>query len=305
MIPLSARSGAAQTIKTAGICLAALLAVMPAGAQSGSLQGSQSDPTLNPTRQMNSQTKLEQKLDSQVPLDLPFRDETGKVLPLSTYFGQKPVVLMMPFYRCTGQCTTELNGMVQVFRKLKFAPGNEFNVVIVSINPKEGPDLAAAKKQTYLGMYGHPETANGWHFLTGEQDSIQKLADAVGYHYTYDLKVERYSHPIGMMILTPEGKVSRYFYGADYNPRDMRFALVDASDHKIGSLVDEIQLLCFHYDPTTGKYGLLISRIITFSGIVTVLLLGSFIFMMFRYERRAGTLTLPKTPAEPEKARGV
>jgi protein SCO1/2 len=282
----------------------ALLAVAPAGAQLGSagLKQPPFDPTLDPTRQMNSQTRLEQKLDAQVPLDLPFRDETGKVVPLSAFFDQKPVVLMMPFYKCTGQCTLELNSMVQCFRKLKFTPGNEFNVVIVSINPKEGPELATAKKQTYLAMYGHPETANGWHFLTGEQNSIQQLADAVGYHFTYDLKLDRYSHPIGMMILTPQGKTSRYFYGAEYSPRDMRFALIDASANKIGSLVDEIQLLCFHYDPTTGKYGLLISRVIQGAGIFTVLLLGSFIFMMFRFERRKGQAAPPAAPPQISKS---
>jgi protein SCO1/2 len=293
------RPPVASLVKLSVACLAAALAVCPAGAQQG-LNAYQSDPTLDPTRQMNSTTRLEQKLDAQVPLDLPFRDETGQVVPLKTYFGQKPVILMMPFYKCTGQCTTELNGMVQCFRKLKFKPGDDFNVVMVSINPKEMPPLAAAKKQTYLGMYGHPETADGWHFLTGEQSSIQQLASAVGYHYTYDLKVERYSHPIGMMILTPEGKVSRYFYGAEYSPRDMRFALMDASAHKIGSLADEIQLYCFHYDPTTGKYGLLVNRIIMVAGIFTVLLLGSFILIMFRAERRQGTpppATPPQMPA--------
>jgi len=284
MACLSLRPKVASAWKKTLLCLAALCAVAPAGAQLGS--ASARNPTLDPGRDMINATGLDQKLDAQVPLDTPFRDETGKVVPLSAFIHDKPVMLVMPFYKCTGVCTLELNGMVKAFKNLRFQPGKEFDVVIVSINPKEGPELAAAKKQQYLQLYGHPETAKGWHFLTGEEANIHRLADAVGFRYIYDAKFDRYSHPAGLMVITPQGKLSRYFYGSDYNPRDMRFALMEASENRIGSFVEAIQLYCFHYDPTTGKYGLVITRIIQIAGAATVLILGGLIFLLFRYERK-------------------
>ncbi|HZO87628.1 MAG TPA: SCO family protein [Chthonomonadaceae bacterium] len=274
------------------------LGALPAAAQTGG-GGLRYDPGASPAQDMIKQTGLEQKLDSQVPVDaLQFREETGNVTPLSAYFGKKPVLLMMPFYQCTGICTTELNGLVKALQKIRYKPGSEFNVVIVSINPKEGPLLAKGKKEDYLQLYGHPETADGWHFLTGDEANIRRLADAVGYHYVYDARTDRYSHPAGLMVLTPQGKVSRYFYGAEYNPRDLRFALMDASENKIGSLVEEIQLFCFHYDPATGKYGLVIMRVLQLAGALTVLCLGGFLTLMFRYERRRGQLLPPEAPEQ-------
>lgn len=229
---------------------------------------------------------IEQRLGEQVPLELLFRDETGKSVPLRAYFGDKPVILALVYYECPMLCTLVLNGLLRSLRALSFNVGDEFTVVTVSFNPRDTPAIALAKKQAYLHAYARPGAASGWHFLTGEEASIQKLTHAVGFRYVYDAATEQYAHASGIMVLTPQGKLARYFYGIEYAPRDLRFGLIEASANTIGSPVDRVLLFCYHYDPVTGKYGVLIWNVLRVAGLVTVLSLGTFMVMMFRRDRR-------------------
>ncbi|MCW3055524.1 MAG: uncharacterized protein JWN14_4694 [Chthonomonadales bacterium] len=229
---------------------------------------------------------IDQKLDAQVPLDLEFTDETGKKVKMGDYFGHKPVVLALPFYRCAGMCTLELDGMAKAFNQISFTAGKEFNAVTVSIDPKETWTLASAKKKDYMESYPRPEAKNGWSFLTGDDANIHKLAQAVGFRYVIDPKTQQPIHAVGIVVITPEGRVSRYLLGVDYSPKDLKLCLVDASHNKIGSLVDKFTLLCSHYDPTTSRYGVAIDRIIKFSCTLTVLILAFAIMMMFRFEKQ-------------------
>ena len=215
--------------------------------------------------------KFDQRLNEQVPLDLPFVDESGTAVKLGDYFGDKPVILVLAYFRCPMLCTLVLNGLVQSMRDMPFTLGNEFRVVTVSFDPRETPDMAAAKKRTYIGHYGKPAAAEGWHFLTGKEDAIERLTKAVGFHYIYDAKKDQYIHTAGIMVLTPTGKLSRYFYDIHYPSRDLRLALVEASANKIGSPVDQILLYCFHYDPATGKYSATILNFVRAGGALTVL----------------------------------
>jgi protein SCO1/2 len=228
---------------------------------------------------------IDQRPDRQVPLDLVFRDETGKSVRLGDYFGEKPVLLSLVYYECPMLCTLVLNGLLRSLRALAFDVGKQFNVVTVSVDPGETPSLAAAKKAEYIQKYSREGAEKGWHFLTGEEDSIQALADAVGFRYVYQPDRDEYAHASGIMILTPQGKLARYFYGIEYSTRDVRLALVEASANKIGSPVDQLLLYCYHYDPVTGKYGLLIMNTIRLAGLATVLALGVFMFVMFRRDR--------------------
>jgi len=229
---------------------------------------------------------LDQRLNEQLPLTLAFRDETGKAVQLGDYFGSKPVILSLAYYDCPMLCTLVINGLIRTLRTLSFSAGNEFNVITVSFNPKDTPATAAAKRQTSLQSYSRKGAENGWHFLTGDEATIQQLTKAVGFRYAYDEQSKQYQHPSGIMILTSEGKLSRYFYGVEYAPRDVRLGLVEASAGKIGSPVDQVLLLCFHYDPTTGKYGLIITRALQLGGLVTMLALGGFILISSRRDRR-------------------
>jgi protein SCO1/2 len=262
-------------------------------------------PPANPQQNapINAATdvSLDQKLNTQVSLNNLFRDESGKIVPLSNYFGSKPVILVMPFYKCPGVCTAELDGMVKAFQdeRLKFRVGRDFEVLTVSINPKEGPDLATAKKKEYLNLLSQPGAGPGWHFLTGTEQSIKKLASDVGFKYVYDAKTDQYAHPAGLILMTDGGKVSKYFYGVEYSARDLRLALTDAGEGKVGSMADKFVLYCYHYDPATGKYGPQIFRIIQVACFATVLLLGSFMLMAFRKDFRdakSGGAAKPGTP---------
>jgi protein SCO1/2 len=230
---------------------------------------------------------IDQRLNEQVPMDLTFRDEVGKSVRLGDYFGSKPVILALVYYKCPMLCTLTLNGLERTMRVMPLDVGNQYTVVTVSFDPRETPALAAAKKQEYLAHYGRPGGAAGWHFLTGEESSIHPLTDIVGFHYNYDPQSGQYAHTTGLVVLTPQGKIARYFYGVEFSPRDLRLSLVEASANKIGSPVDEILLFCFHYDPATGKYGLVIMRVIQIAGVVTVLALGSFMALMLRRERES------------------
>lgn len=232
---------------------------------------------------------LDQRLNEQLPLDLSFRDETGKPVYLRDYFGEKPVVLALVYYQCPMLCTLVLNGLLRSLRALSFTAGTEFTVVTVSFDPRETSALAATKKAAYLQDYARPGAETGWHFLTGEEPAIQQLTQAVGFRYVYDAKADQYAHASGIIVLTPQGRIARYFYGVEYAPRDLRLGLVEASANKIGSPVDQLLLLCYHYDPATGKYGVLITNVIRLAGVATVLGLGTFMLVMFRRERQQQT----------------
>jgi protein SCO1 len=228
---------------------------------------------------------FDQRLGEQAPLDTSFVDENGQPVKLGKYFHGKPVILVMAYYRCPMLCTLVLNGLVQGMLDMSFDVGKEFEVVTVSFDPRETPDLAAAKKETYVSRYGRPGAAEGWHFLTGKEDSIRRLAQAVGFRYVYDAATDQYAHAAGIMILTPTGKISRYFFDLQYPGRDLRLGLVEASGNRIGSPIDQALLFCFHYDPSVGKYGVAVMNFIRLGGVLTMIVLAAFIGLQFRRER--------------------
>ena len=262
-----------------------LLSLSPATAQ---LAAYNQTPTYSKPASENpfANIGLDQLLNQQLPLTLSFRDETGKMVQLGDYFGEKPVILSFAYYDCPMLCTLVINGLIRTLRTLSFSAGTEFNIVTVSFNPKDTPPMAAIKRQTSLQSYSRKGAENGWHFLTGDEKTIQQLTQAVGFRYAYDENTQQYQHPTGIMILTPDGKLSRYFYGIEYAPRDVRLGLIEASAGKIGSPVDQVLLLCFHYDPTTGKYGLVITRALQLGGLATMLALGVFMLISSRRDRR-------------------
>lgn len=246
---------------------------------------------LVPARAQNSRPQIlqdvgiDQRLNEQVPLDLTFRDENGKAVRLSNYFEIKPVILALVYYQCPMLCNELLNGLVSSLRVLSFDVGQQFDVVVVSFDPKEDPALAKDVKTSCLKRYGHRGMPTGWHFLTGEPASINCLTQAVGFRYRYDTTINQYAHASGVMVLTPQGRLSRYFYGIEFAPRDLRLALVEASASRIGSLVDQVLLFCYHYDPSQGKYGFIIMNVVRICAILFVLSVGTFVAWMLRRER--------------------
>jgi len=229
---------------------------------------------------------IEQKLDQQVPLNLVFRDEAGRPVPLSTFFHGKPVLLAPVYYRCPMLCTQILNGVASALKAVSFNPGRDFEVVAFSFDPKDTVEIAAAKKQMYLRRYGREQTANGWHFLIGDEANIKALTGAIGFHYRYDAVNDQFAHASGIMLLTPEGRLSRYFYGVDYSPRDLRLGLVEASANQIGTPVDEVLLFCFHYDPATGKYGAIAMNLLRAVAAGFALIGGVFLWLAWRRDLR-------------------
>jgi len=225
---------------------------------------------------------IDQNLNAQIPLELTFKDETGQTVRLSKYFQQKPVVLALVYYECPMLCDMVLNGLTHTMEQISLNLGTDFDVVTVSFNPKETWQLAAAKKGNYVEKYQRKGAAEGWHFLTGEEDAIKKLADTAGFHYKYDPITKQFAHASGIMVLTPTGRIARYFYGIEYKPRDFRLGLVEASQNKIGTLADQFLLFCFHYDPMTGKYGSIIQHVTEVVSSATVLALGTLLFVLIR-----------------------
>jgi len=227
---------------------------------------------------------FEQRLGEQVPLDAVFLDEQGNRVTLSSYFGKKPVLIIMAYYRCPMLCNEVLREATSAFKKVSFHIGDQFNVLTVSIDPQETPAIATATKQTYIQQYGDASAAAGWHFLAGKKPEIDKLADAVGFHYRYIPKINQYAHAAGIVVLTPEGKVAQYFYGIRYAPEDLRLALVQSSQDQIGSVVDQILLYCCTYDPETGKYHTIISRVLKIAAGFTILLIGGGLLLLLRWD---------------------
>ena len=255
------------------------------------------DKSVQPSAQVSpadlSNVGIDQRLDQQVPLDLQFKDETGRTVKLGDYFhADRPVILNLVYYTCPMLCGEELAGEASALGVLRFTPGNEYEVVSVSFNPDETPKDAAEKKQVYIArMNEHLErktNGDGWHFLTGEQANIKQLADAVGFHYRRDQRTGQFIHAAAIMIVTPTGKIAQYYYGVEFSPKDIRLGLIEASQDKIGTLVDQVVLYCYHYDPKTGRYGAVVTNIIRAAGAATMLVLGGFLIVMFRRESHNG-----------------
>ena len=229
----------------------------------------------------------DQRLGEQVPLDLTFRDEAGRPVSLRSLFRGRAVVLSLVYYECPMLCTLTLNGLGSALSILTFDVGKDFDVVTVSFEPKETAALAAAKKKTYLARYRRPGAEEGWHFLTGDAPAVAALTSAVGFRYAWDAETRQYAHPAGLVILTPDGRIARYMYGVEYAPRDLRLALVEASQRRIGNPVDTVLLYCYRYDPMRGRYAASVLRLVRLGGVVTVLGLAAFVLVSLRRERAA------------------
>ncbi len=270
----------------AGAALAAALLAtpMPASAQFVS------DPTqqIGVRPELLKDVGIDQKLNDSIPLNLKFRDEHNNTVELAQFFVGKPVILTLVYYNCPMLCTEVLNALDRSLEEMPLEIGQDFDVVTVSIDPTDDSKIADAKQAMYAGMYlsatKRKGAAYGWHFLVGDEPQIKQLADSVGFRYAYDPDSHQYAHASGIMVLTPGGKISKYFYGVSYPERDLRLGLVDASQEKIGTFTDQVLLYCYHYDPHTGKYGLLISRVLQLGGVVTVLVGGIFLIFLFRGE---------------------
>jgi protein SCO1 len=233
---------------------------------------------------------IQQKLNTQLPLNLEFRDETGKVVHLGDYFGQKPVILSLVYYQCKILCPEEIDGLVGALEMLKFNPGKDYNVVFVSIDATETPAIAAREKAFYMKRFGRPQDDNGWHFLTGQEPAIRTLASTVGFGYVPmqgpDGKMSQFAHASAIELVTPEGRLAQYYLGVEFSPKDLQLGLVEASHGQIGSLVDDLLTYCFQYDPTQNRHTLIYIRIFQMGGVLTVLALGIFMFVNFRRDIR-------------------
>ena len=272
-----------NTKRILGAVFVAILMSFPAFGQ-GMTQGIMAPPS-NVRPPGLQGVGIEQHLNQSIPPQLAFRDETGKPVRLGDYFGNRPVILNLVYYQCPMLCGEVLSGLESALRVLKFDVGKEFDVLTVSFDPRETPDLATKKKAEFLKRYGRPGAADGWHFLTGPQESIDALTEAAGFQYQYDPKTGQFAHSTAIMVLTPEGKIARYYYGVEYAPKDLRLGLIQASENKIGNLADQVLLYCYHYDPATGKYGAIIARVLQLSGLATILLLGIFVTALMRHGR--------------------
>ncbi len=279
---------------TSGWVLAGgLLLASAAGAQVSSYGDKQSGENAgDQLPQVLQKVGVSQHLNQQLPMDATFVDETGKQVVLGEYFGKKPAILALVYFNCPMLCSEELDGLTGALEMVRLTPGKDFDVVVVSIDPSETPELAARNKALYLKRYGRPETAAGWHFLTGQRPAIDKVTDAVGFGYVRvpgpDGKLTQFAHASSIEIVTPQGKLAQYYLGVEYSPKDMLLGLIEASGNKIGSPVANILTYCYHYDPQTNKHSLIVARVVQFGGMVTMAGLGGFMFLMFRRDLRLG-----------------
>jgi protein SCO1 len=230
---------------------------------------------------------FQQQLGKKLPLDVRFKDEAGQSVALGDYFGTKPVVLAFVYYQCPMLCTQVMNGISSALKVLPYTPGREFDIVLVSFDPRDTPEAANAKKRAHLDHWAARGTANGWHFLTGDEASIRRVTSAAGFTYQWDAATQQFAHVSGLLVTTPEGTLSRYFYGVEFSPKDLRLALVDSGKGRVGSVVDELLLYCYQYDPSHGRYGAVFMNIVRLGGVVTVILTGGFILLMRRREMRS------------------
>lgn len=258
-------------------------------------------PIRDVTPQLIKRVEITQKLNQQIPLNLPFRDSTGKAVKLGDYFGSKPAILVMVYYRCKMLCPEEIDGLVGALMMVKFNPGRDFNVIFVSIDPSETPSLAASEKALYLKRYGRPGTADGWHFLTGPKSSIDALAKATGFGFTLvpgpDGKMTQYAHASSAELITPSGKLAQYYLGVQFSPREIQLGLVEASNGKIGSIVDDVLTYCYRYNPLLNRHDLLIARIVQAGCLLTMLILGIYMVVNFRRDIRNGRLQAARKSA--------
>jgi len=269
------------------VTLAAAFLCIPATLKAQSLG---SDQTITPAYTSKSTVlppilkgiNFVQRLGNQIPLDATFQDENGKIVRLGSYFGKKPVVLILAYYRCPMLCTLVMDGAAKAFKQLSFDLGDQYDALTVSFDPRDTPADSKAHQAQYLKVYGHPDAVNSWHFLTGKKDQIDRLTDAVGFHYAYDPRTGQYVHTAGIVVITPAGKVAQYFYGVTYDPQFLRLALVQSSKDKIGSIVDQILLYCCTYNPDTGRYQATIATVLQIAGALTILLLGGGLFFLHR-----------------------
>jgi protein SCO1/2 len=279
--------------------LAALVALGPAIAS----RPAKGQEVKGPEAGLLRKVAFEQNLNAQLPLDTVLRDESGRDVKLAEFFGRRPVVLLFVYYECPMLCTLELNGLVRNLRTLSLTAGKEFDVVAVSIDPTETPALARAKKRGYVKRYGRPGSEAGWHFLTGEGPAVRRLADTVGFKYVYDERSKQYAHPAGLVVVTPQGRLARYVYGVDFPASNLRWALVEASAGKIGSPVDKLLLMCFHYDPSTGRYNFAVMSAVRLLGAATVACLAAYVTVnALRDRRRAAAAVAAAAPPGTEPA---
>jgi protein SCO1/2 len=272
----------------AGLC--AFVLSPPAPAQVSRYDEKQMAPVSDKPPSILNGVGIAQNLNQQLPLSLAFTDDQGKQVELGSYLGKKPAILALVYYQCPMLCSEELNGLTGALQMVSLVPGKDFSVIVVSIDPTEGTVLAAAKKRIYLKRYGHPETASGWHFMTGTQANIDTLTKAVGFGYVKipgpDGRLTQFAHASSIQIVTPEGKLAQYYMGVEYSPKDLRLGLVEASANRIGSPVDNILTYCYHYDPKTNRHSLIVARVVQLGGLVTLGSLGGFMLAMFRRDAR-------------------
>ncbi|MFP5205624.1 MAG: SCO family protein [Acidobacteriota bacterium] len=277
---------------------------LPAMTTAMSAKGGQADTTPGILKKVG----IDQNLNGQLPLNLTFTDDTGKVVPLNTYFGKVPAILLLVYYRCPMLCSEELEGLTSALKMINFRPGKDFNIIAISIDPTETPAMAAAKKAEYLKMYGHPNTANGWHFMTGTEANIDKITSAVGFRYVKlkvpGTNVTQFAHASALEIVTPQGKLAQYYMGVEYSPKDMLLGLDEASNDQIGSPVDNILTYCYHYDPVHNTHDLIISRVIQLGGALTLVMLGGFMFVMLRKDFQHAGEPKADTTGTAEKVNG-
>jgi len=230
---------------------------------------------------------FKQRLNTQMPLDAHFKDENGHDVTLGQYFdGRRPVVLAFVYYTCPMLCTQVMNGVSRAIKVLPFTPGEDFDVVFISFDPRDKPETASAKKTALMNYWSMQNQSGAWHFLTGEELQIKQVTSAAGFFYMWDEKTQQYAHLSGLLVLTPDGRLSRYFYGIEYSPKELRLALFESGEGHIGSLVDELLLYCYHYDPANGRYGAVVMNLVRLGGVLTVLAIAGFILLMRRQERQ-------------------
>jgi protein SCO1/2 len=277
-------------------------------AQVSSYGDKQTGPTNERPPSILNGVGVDQHLNTQLPLNLTFTDDAGKQVALGNYLGRRPAILALVYYRCPMLCSEELDGLTSALEMVRYLPGKDFNIIVVSIDPTEGTDLAAAKKREYVKRYGRPESANGWHFLTGTQPNIDALTQAVGFRYVKlnvpGSNLVQFAHASSIQIVTPEGKLAQYYMGVEYSPKDLLLGLDEASSNRIGSPVDNILTYCYHYDPTTNTHDLIIARVIQLGGFLTLVLLGGFMFVMFRRDYRHDHAAVARNLGTAKKVNG-
>ena len=278
--------------RTARLALVALLLVPAARLGASGAPGSPPPDAPLPPPPVKD-VGFDQKLGEAIPLDLVFRDEAGESVRLATYFGKRPVVLSLVYFTCPMLCGMTTDGLVRSVRALKFEPGTDYEILSVSFDPRDTPEAASEKKRTVMAQYGRNSGPGGWHFLTGDAASIAALTKAVGFRYVWDAEQKQFAHATGITILTPQGRIAKVFFGIEYPAKDLRLALIEASEDRIGNAVDQLLLLCFHYDPKAGRYTATVRNLVRAGGVITLVLLAGFVTIMLRHER-AGAARPPR-----------